>query len=534
MDFVNARVGMAATTTASVHQTPSGAINTEFFCDTVRLVDPWSLDGLIYFFPDLFMITWMVVLLFTGLNDAVRYVNGLGAVCVTDPEFYLHILTCTFAIFAVGLRLVLAYQTTRLLGVNGIATQDYPSPYVTFLPDLATNAHYATVMLSIALWLCLLRFSFYISLFGKRFNVLRKTLWYGFVRLLPLLAIVLVGLGGFTLFAHIAYGPTMNQFRDMQVSFNTAVAMMRRPALLDIEDVHAADIVLTMQGGKDIGVSFVTPIFLTTFIICVALIASSMLQAVVIVVYSHVNLTFANSEPDDIVPDSPWPVLDPVRYVRGQLKKMSARMHAAAARKYRVRELNTQMAVQQQKAAEEFERQRLERLERLGKSPSWDRPILPKHKSKRSDDLVGGVKTTVNAAFSTTIDAAGCAYNAFTTGDVAGESWEVALVTGDRHYSAIRTAAAAAVSGVARGAIQLAKGFQHAAGDAADAAQAGGEVAYEQGKVATKSAAGAVDDVLETTIGGAIKELLKGPVCGKAAGSRNADAKSDPAGESAV
>lgn len=113
----------------------------------------------------------------------------------------------------------------------------------------------ANIVLSVAFFFCMVRFSFYYSLVSKRFYLLRKVM-ASYVDLIPALTLTVIMVLAFGFFAHSTFGSASHQWATLYRSTSALLVMLRKPSRIDLTEMQPAD-PLTAIGADGI----VAPLF---------------------------------------------------------------------------------------------------------------------------------------------------------------------------------------------------------------------------------------------------------------------------------
>jgi len=292
--------------------------------------------------------------------------RGIGWVWIRSAESFFHFAICIFCAWALILRVefVQLQRDTWEVTVGGGKGTEFQSQiaHLVFLSETSSLA------LAIAFWLCMVRLSFYYSLFSTRFFLLRKAIVRCFTALIPAFSLIFITLLGFAFFAHSVFGATAPQWASIQRSVANLVVMTRKPSLMNMQDMEASDPLLTL--GLDF--HLVGPLFFIGYTFTVVIVFTAVARSVVIHAYSRATEDDDGSPPNDMVADSPMPDWNPFVYFRKWTRSYGKRMREAhVALVVKISDRGT-VAKQRELQREELQRQDEERKERKASAAKVD------------------------------------------------------------------------------------------------------------------------------------------------------------------
>jgi len=95
----------------------------------------------------------------------------------------------------------------------------------------------------------------------------------------------------------------------MRTSIIYVVAMLRRPALMDLDRMSEAD------PSNVLGASILAPLFYIAFTAVMLWIMGSLVRSVIITAYAEMCDKFYGKQPEDLL-ESEWPSLSPIHYIK--------------------------------------------------------------------------------------------------------------------------------------------------------------------------------------------------------------------------
>jgi len=252
----------------------------------------------------------------------------------------LHLIIALCGLSAIAFRIIGLLGMKEHYDIFDAASQ-FP-PYLPQLPWLPLWNHWASFLLAAAFLFCQVRLMLYYSLFSTRLFVLRRTISHAMAKLLPTILLLLVVLISFAAGGNVLFGANAEQWRDMRTSIVYVVAMLRRPALMDLERMSEAD-----PTSQVVGASILAPMFYIAFTAVILWIMGSLVRSVIITAYAEMCDKYYRAPPEDLL-ESPWPSLSPVHYVKkvGELQREHHHNAVMKAQKDREHRIGIKMARQ--------------------------------------------------------------------------------------------------------------------------------------------------------------------------------------------
>uniref|UniRef100_A0A7S3FFV9 Polycystin cation channel PKD1/PKD2 domain-containing protein n=1 Tax=Haptolina ericina TaxID=156174 RepID=A0A7S3FFV9_9EUKA len=343
MNFYNPQLGLIAVMDFRVEITPAGQVASSVSCETVQarknLTDG---DGLVEIGLQALLATWLVVFLAWSCFDAYR-AAGNKLVCVAGVEMGLHLSITVLGLGAITFRVFGAIGMSELYDIFDEHAADGSDP--PFLPKmgwLPLWRHYCSLLLACTFLVCQVRLMLYYSLFSARLFVLRRTISHAMAKLLPTILLLLVVLLSFAAGGNVLFGANAAQWKDMRTSIVYVVAMLRRPALMDLDRMSEAD------PSNVLGASVLAPLFYIAFTAVMLWIMGSLVRSVIITAYAEMCDQFHGKPPEDLL-ESEWPSLSPFHYIKKAKRIESEMRHRVVMARQRKREysigLRRQMAL---------------------------------------------------------------------------------------------------------------------------------------------------------------------------------------------
>mmetsp|Transcript_44764 Transcript_44764/g.111434 ORF Transcript_44764/g.111434 Transcript_44764/m.111434 type:complete len:1135 (+) Transcript_44764:38-3442(+) len=377
-DFYNPQLGRVAAMRFVVGISPAGFVDPHVHCNTFKarssITDGGGLSELVL---QGVLAVWLIARLLRTLYS-VKLAGG-SFVVVGGTEFVLHILVSVLGLTGIALRvtgIVAMDEHYRIFE----AAQLVP-PFMPKLPWIPLWNHFSVLSLAASFLFCQLRLMLYYSLFSTRLFVLRRTISHAMAKLLPTILLLLVVLISFAAGGNVLFGANASQWRDMQTSIVYVVAMLRRPALMDLERMSEAD-----PTKEIIGASVLAPLFYIAFTAVILWIMGSLVRSVIITAYAEMCDKYYDVKPDDLK-ESPWPSLSPVYYMKYVKATRQHKDHIVKMKKQRQLEHTTAMKIQRQKALEARELEK-----KLSSSASTRRAPGKKSRSRSPKRSSVGIK----------------------------------------------------------------------------------------------------------------------------------------------
>jgi len=322
MNFVNPNNLVVANLELKLTQTAGGLVSSTALCGTVGIVDPFDVKNLQGNVPDVLLLFWLILMTYDALDRCLEK-RGIGWVWIRSGETFLH-----FAIvLCCGWALILRTEFVQLQKstYDASTSVEHGDAFQSQFAHLVFLSETSSLALAIAFWLCMMRLSFYYSLFSTRFFLLRKAIVRCFTALIPAFCLIFITLLGFAFFAHCTFGATAPQWSTIQRTVANLIVMTRKPSLMNLREMEASDPLVTL--GVDTAV--VGPLFFIGYTFSVVILFTAVARSVVIHANTRATQDDDGSPPDDMVADSPWPSLNPVVYYRYYTRRHASRFREA-------------------------------------------------------------------------------------------------------------------------------------------------------------------------------------------------------------